>query len=447
MQKQRYRKTEFPSNEDASQGVLNWDGANWANYEPNADIYHNVQTAHWESSEMRDVINDSQSRRFHDVTHRKVINSHFWNEANGIILSPQQTFCTDKTPLSKLVTVPLNALYKYTPQVGMELPVWYVESLFRRPELPVFIDVDKDPVDTGFSLWFLLVDIAQVPKLLQSITSFVRTLTYHQRQNTAQELASLNLAQSFGVVPFIKDVKDLMRILRTWQTAYDKLRAQVDQVYTWHSKPFILDPSDDSYLPPRVLSTGPISGLHTLTNLSGEIHRGGLRVTHRRTMQYRLTCPEVTSFLSRCKQLVDSLGLLDPAALWDVIPFSFIADWYAPIGTWLHRNRPRLLKLDMLVLDYTESVKVERQSRFMYRGLYPPEGEGPETAIRGLRPGSLVSEVVYLRRRMKPPIQAISPPTLKSFGSAIAWGRAKIALSLIAQKFPRQGSLRGPRIP
>jgi hypothetical protein len=90
---------------------------------------------------------------------------------------------------------------------------------------------------------------------------------------------------------------------------------------------------------------------------------GGLAYTGNRTsnfqyevktyVHYRWTAPD--GVLRR----LNDFGLFDvPKALWEICPFSFIADWFIPIGDWLGALTPKI-GVEILDVGFTTSDSVQ----------------------------------------------------------------------------------------
>lgn len=60
--------------------------------------------------------------------------------------------------------------------------------------------------------------------------------------------------------------------------------------------------------------------------------------------------------------ILNSIGLANPAAVaWEIVPFSFVVDWFIPINRWLESLSATIgLKL----MDYSESVKLDQVVQF-----------------------------------------------------------------------------------
>jgi hypothetical protein len=383
---------------------------------------------------MIDSVSDAR-KRFHDCYHESYWRNHtaVTHQASTGLVADIIGY-TSNNSLASRITAPISWYYKNTtiPPEYYKLPREYVEGLFRRDDLwDMDIDIDRDPVDSGFSIWFLIVDVIEMPKLVTGLFGTPALYRLGNSSYTAAQLASTHLGYQFGIKPAVADLRDFIRVLKTWQKAYDRLREQIDQVYTWRSQK-----EEIILFEPRVI---PVGKLHApgLTYADCLYDRTAIKAVLSRTMQYSFSCPEVTSFLARVKQLIDQLGLLDPVAIWDVLPWSFVVDWFVPIGKWLHRNRKRLFPVDLVVHDYCEAIKIEWSARLKHGVYFDFENDAPSSAPIEYIPGTEFVNEVYMRKRFKPPPQVIKPPRTKSFGDAVTFKRCAISASLIAQRIPR----------
>jgi hypothetical protein len=304
-----------------------------------------------------------------------------------------------------------------------------VEKWLADDSLDTIITIDRDPFDSDFSIWFLLVDIIGIPKLITSIFSreIIRRNELFSRK-TAAQLANDDLAVKFGFLATYRDLVDFVGICNRFRRGFDEY-VKADKVYRWHAPPFQEDCSAKIPIVPNAFRS-----CSTLGNGNVIVERRTTPISCRftRTMAYRFTCPELKSWLSRFKQLIDLFGVLDPAALWDVIPFSFVVDWFLDIGRWLHKHKPRLFSGAVLVKDYCESMKVSYVNEYF---VSPTEGFYPLDYAYSI---GVEERSTYLRRRYQPDVGHIERGTGHSL---LSMRQAIIAAGLVAQRVPRPGSI------
>jgi hypothetical protein len=156
------------------------------------------------------------------------------------------------------------------------------------------------------------------------------------------------LTAEFGVLPSIADLREFMEIVKHWGELLEH-DGSMTRTYTYRK-------------PIRVIEQGKTYERTFATDLSG--CRANMRVVYSVGVQrlymlakYYFVCPELHGLMARVKLAVDRLGILDPAAAWDRVPFSFVVDWFADIGGWLHKNlKPNWYPADVVVTDWAETL-------------------------------------------------------------------------------------------
>lgn len=413
-----YAWNAYPADTDNDQWVFSGPGALTAGIgEPN-DLS-------LKDERMMDELWNDDPRAYHDCKHTTVKRDHAHAGGGSSI-----DVVSGSGALAKYhYFIPNPATFKHV--LGWEQLIVNAERLdpyFALPQLPHHITIDKDPFDTDFSIWFLLRDLQQVRHSIKQLKKHVSFFRKYGKL-TAKQIHDLNLNVQYGILPTYDDIKTFVSTCINWRKAYDKLRLQQDQVYTWHSEVTNLNDIFEAHSSSKVFNQTLFSDAQVY------FHRTGLNATHRRTMKYRYTCPEMTGFLARFAQFVESFGLLDPVAIWDLVPWSFVVDWFIPVGSWLHKHRFRTFWADILVLDYCESIKVEFFGVLTWVhkwGFRPSEVSTIESGATSL------GFKAYSRKRFLPPIASFSQP--KSVSDVCKLRRVAMAASLVAQRCPR-----GPR--
>jgi hypothetical protein len=324
---------------------------------------------------------------------------------------------------------------------------------FRDPRLPHKIRIDRDPFDTDFSIWFLVVDLRELVTLYIRIfapndlskryrrngrINRMRSAILGKDDRTASQFHNANLFTQFGLLPTIRDFQEFFTLLAKWKERYDQAKELFRRKHNYHLP--VVD------VPWLNLFTRTYTGLRGYApeqhfDLTAEVSTS-VSARFNRTLQYHYTAPEFQGWMSRIAQFIDAFGLLDPAAIWDVIPFSFVLDWFVKIGAWLHNNRPRLFPAGYHVLDYCESIK--RQDTVNWRMIWTEpvllfNPDGPPTQSLA-REGPVMREIFtsYDRRKYSPSVESfdiqLTPEKSKRF---VSLRRVSIASSLLAQRLPR----------
>lgn len=117
-------------------------------------------------------------------------------------------------------------------------------------------------------------------------------------------------------------------------------------------------------------------------------------------------------------------GLLDPATLaWELLPYSFVVDWFLPIGDFLSaRGLSSSIKA-----TYVKTVTFKERSRYNWVG-----------SVNGLWTTSVNTDIPYVYRQtqMTRTVSTsldIPLPRVKSLKEAYSWKRTANAVALLAQ--------------
>jgi len=312
----------------------------------------------------------------------------------------------------------------------------FAKSVLSDRRIPTDIHIDRDPFDRNFSIWYLLVDLYQVGGLWSQLFSGkaqrrrLSSFLQLDGKKTAKQLSNDYLAVQFGLLPTIDDIVTFVRILSSWRERYDEASDWLLEPKTWHCPvtklPWLWDPGEqtfDGFSTVRFfdLDTNLIPIRAVVSRLVAECHR---------SVEYHFVAPEFRGWTSRLAQFVDAFGVLDPAALWDAIPFSFIVDWFYGIGNWLHKNRPQLFPADLKITNYCESIKFKTQIKF-YASYTSWSGDIRENLVDQHICTKLRTS--YVRRVCKPPADVgISAPKFNA--SFLSIRRAFISAALLGQR-------------
>jgi hypothetical protein len=210
------------------------------------------------------------------------------------------------------------------------------------------VDIDmKEPLDSEFSLWMLLDDVHQLPKLARSLIAAQRVRKLRS-SNPWADVAGGQLAIQYGFLPTMADIRDFVNILVRWASNIEKANRISETIYT-HIEPVKELSSIDVTVPYWYFNV-PSVGLayHVRILQSCMLHQ---------TTKFYFVMPELADLFSKVKFFVDQFGLLDPTALWDKVPWSFVVDWVFNVSQWIHRNmKPRLIPATLVICDWCESI-------------------------------------------------------------------------------------------
>lgn len=225
---------------------------------------------------------------------------------------------------------------------------------------------------------------------------------------SARELASNYLQWKFAIAPLISDVAAVRRSLASLEKSVNRIITNEGKVRTGH------------------WSTGQES-------LSGEIRKSSfnlgpplnpyLSVTSELTAQ---TGPAVTTFHcevrynynlldyqrehARTLSLLDQLGVnVNPAIIWNAIPFSFVVDWVLDVQSFLDQFKLSNMRPVINVLGALWSARYERSTDWEKSHTAPP---GVDCTTRISMPR--INEEAYIRTLFMPGYSSLLASGLSS---------------------------------
>jgi len=327
----------------------------------------------------------------------------------------------------------------------------YYDTLYKRfkkqfadPRLPTSILLNRDPFDTDFSIWYVLVDLIDLPRMVKSLIPIMRhsrkrilRMSTRDKALTLKQISDLHLGYIFGVLPTQADLVGAVELITRFTRLVFALRELNKKQFRWHQTTDLLKLLD---IPDRVNHEQaygifpPFYGGSVLVDMFEKIDR----MDFHRTLWYKVICPELLTWLDKLKAFSDLSGVLDPAAVWDVIPFSFVVDWFLPVGEWVHRHRPRFEHCNLQVVDYCESIDYRATLVHTARNVlssqdgvsatYPPTRRDIDIAVTRVK--------VYHRERFKPPQMPRLGKVLRN-ASGLNMFRFLTGASLLNQRIPR----------
>jgi hypothetical protein len=179
------------------------------------------------------------------------------------------------------------------------------------------------------------------------------------------------LQAKFNVLPLLSDISGVKTALDTVRPQVDKLLTGEGKVHTshftdWWSNPSLgYDIADSFYAPnqyPAYVSNG--SGTRfAVYGGSEEVYKvirkvDVHRAVFRAHMKYKYSFDRWQREYALFYGLMDSLGWnLNPAILWNAIPWSFTIDWLVGVNRWLDDRKVLNLQPQVNILNYMWSCK------------------------------------------------------------------------------------------
>jgi hypothetical protein len=325
-----------------------------------------------------------------------------------------------------------------------------IEPIFKSSKFPRTVTIRSDPFETDFSIWYLLVDLWDIKKTLQKIATNMAKIPRHSlsRSDLARDFHNKHLGIRFGIIPLVSDIQDFVSTVSKWKSKYNDMDALSIRRYQSHDNIIDLETKVSGFdmddWSETVYGTLPIFPLG-----------GPVQVLVERTVKaswhnealYGFQCPEFQGWMNRLAQICDSFGVLDPAAIWDVVPFSFIVDWFYSVSNWLHKNRPKLFPATAVIYDYLETVKIVSTVKYtLQNATFSAAGGYAGGTVDGAfetRDAFLGMDTytTYLRRRFDPSTMDIKLVPRERGSNSTSFislsNKVAIAASLIGQRLPR----------
>jgi hypothetical protein len=204
----------------------------------------------------------------------------------------------------------------------------------------------EGPFDSDFSIWFLLVDLVTIPSVVGQIVNQLHGI--RRVKDSAQAVKFLingQLINAFAALPLIADIKSFLDTIARFR---DKIKLmERSTIERWHRHRDFTNPLMEPIV--RRIHMSGVGKLELRITPRREFNRLG------RNMRYCFRTPELNAWVARLAQFLDAFGVIDPAAIWDVVPWSFVVDWFYSIGAWLRHNKPKAYKLEVEMLEYCET--------------------------------------------------------------------------------------------
>ena len=244
-------------------------------------------------------------------------------------------------------------------------------------------------MSSGFSGANFLWEISEVANIGQSVADIFKLLMSSKKKpkNLLDAVSDGSLFYNFGIKTLIQDCKDLFEGLTTLDERLSNLQKEAGRPQLRHyTEKFDVDASE-------VITPAP-GGLHKLCKAPYE-------AVYTATMQFSYTLPDLTRQRRYLRALLDTLGLkLNAEEVWNVIPFSFVVDWFIPVSDWLSQFSSDYLKPNLHIGGFGYSRKVELRAQQWYART--TLGFSGEPILGVYQPGGLVTYKKYSRNTAMP---------------------------------------------
>lgn len=358
-----------------------------------------------------------------------------------------------------------NALYPekdFDPWKPVHLPLDEEDALDVDAELVRAFDVIRPAVSSDTSLLVTLAELKDVKSLfsepLAFANRFIQTVGRKKAKNLtfskiltdpeligffAKSLAKGKLYKEFGLKQTMRDITSLYSTFYSLDRVVRDILGQLGDNTRHYSPPDFLkevEYNDVSWAGPNWL---------IVRNWKTTLYRKFVCTVKYHTELVdafgKPISPEDRA-LVRLGAAMDTLGVnMNPAILWDLVPFSFVVDYFVGIGNWLERYKRSNLNFTFSVRDACWSTKIlgvtDSVTRLYRAGYdqYERHPDDPEHAFTGSRyVGGAHARLFtskYDRTRFFPTLRMLSGETLPDLRVPCR-DQWKIMASLLTQNLP-----------
>ena len=217
-----------------------------------------------------------------------------------------------------------------------------------------------------------------------------------------KQASGLYLATDFGLLPTIADIRDTLKMIQNLQSSIRRLYQSEGRTIS---------------LRYQLSGSGSLSGTSLNTRYTCDYH-----FSSSRHLAVKYTLPKGAFDSIQSLLMAINLAGLDKltSSLWEAVPFSFVIDWFLPIGSALERFDPRVFDFaSFTIVDHYVQTRVESGQTVYY---------GDNEWFRDLRVSGLKVGVRSNRIFIREPVlaalplfeQESNPWTIKRFATASA---------------------------
>lgn len=257
-------------------------------------------------------------------------------------------------------------------------------------------------LETGLNLTVALAEFGQTRGMLVAAFNGVREIIkrgYIQNLFRAwgnkplKSLASHHLANEFGVKQLLSDIRATLEKAISARKDIKRLFDEAGKRRTLHWSTNLPSSALEEYFCDGRLSPQQVTRVLTSTSLSSPLHfaedlvssvlvESDLTPTIKR-LKYSATCDHRyhLGYMGPFPTLMaafDQFGIrLSAADIWEVVPFSFVIDWFLDVGQLLERFRFDNVPITVEILDFCDSLDFWYEVAAVAKDVkpYPPAGE------------------------------------------------------------------------
>lgn len=223
-------------------------------------------------------------------------------------------------------------------------------------------------LEDGFSLPVFLFELKDLPRMVTGFANSLQSLTPFLKRLLTKPLATLSqthLSAVFGWLPFVRDVKTIIERMVTLREDVEKFLAAANRPLTYHFK-WALSPSDvepSSFFETSVDyrnftpdTTYEMYKYIQSVDFKVEDTKVLTDVIYHATAYFTYQIPDLGR-LTKLFAKLDRFGVnLSVSDIWEVIPFSFVVDWFFDIQSYLRGFDLSNLPVNLVIHDFCDSL-------------------------------------------------------------------------------------------
>lgn len=238
-----------------------------------------------------------------------------------------------------------SALLEYLiSQVGWSFVEW--SNFYQRA-----IEAMTPTMETGFSLGNFLYELREVKDLITGWGLY--------RKRLIDALSDVSLNWNFGLRPFIRDLLSIARACFNVRDKLLDLKSGAGSLQVRHYS--------------ETVDSRQLSREWTLQTAGMSIDNREewwvAQIRRTASMTYTYQMPDIDEDLLKLYSYLDAVGLnLNPAIVWEAIPYSFVVDWFINVGDFLAQLRKKWIPISIYIKDFGVSERFDyhynRDNRF-----------------------------------------------------------------------------------
>lgn len=295
----------------------------------------------------------------------------------------------------------------------------------------------------GLNLAAALIELPKPTRMLQKWRKIVSDLRrdgirrylehlWNQLKNNPKLIprraANLNLWYQFGLRPFVQDLMLTFDNLTTIDRRIEGMLREAGKPRTKHTSRFLDINRSSMGVDTEVWHDGDYK------NQLNRRFEWISRPVYHATVTYILDADELRGVMGTVRGYIATLGLDKFLSTgWEVIPFSFLVDWFFNVNDYLDSLDNKLFgALPILILDFSHSVKWEYQTTILWKCWVTESLPGSTPKVYGMAPLSQCRRKYYERRA--------GAPALHDFSTArgLTVNRVGLASSLAISQYYRR---------